>query len=85
MAAQVAVTPILRQPETRCAHQKPGTAQSSKHGAAVGHRESPFVNRCILAQYNLALRTDWFDRALVTKEFKNFVELSGVAESLTNR
>jgi hypothetical protein len=43
------------------------------------------VNRCILAQYNLALRTDWFDRALVTKEFKNFVELSGVAESLTNR
>lgn len=38
----------------------------------------------ILEQYNLALRIVWFDRALVTKEFKNFVELSGKDESLTN-
>jgi len=39
----------------------------------------------ILKQYNLALRVAGFDRALVTKEFKNFVELSEEAESLTNR
>jgi hypothetical protein len=29
----------------------------------------------ILDQHNPALRTNWFDRALVIEEFKDFVEL----------
>lgn len=39
----------------------------------------------ILTKYNLALRSHRFDRALVTKEFKFFIELSGKNESLTIR
>jgi hypothetical protein len=42
------------------------------------------VTAGILRQYNRALRTIRFDRALVTKEFKNFVEFSASDELLTN-
>lgn len=38
----------------------------------------------ILPQHNLALRNHRLQRALVTEEFKNSVELLGPSESLTN-
>jgi hypothetical protein len=38
----------------------------------------------ILTEHNLALRSARFHRALVTKEFKIFVELLRPDESLTN-
>jgi hypothetical protein len=41
------------------------------------------VDEGILTRHNLALRLAPFERALVTKEFKNFVELLRPDESLT--